>query len=162
MQIGKHKIVSIDYTLTHDDGTVLDSSDGTEPLQYMHGIGQLVSGLEEALEGLETGKQLQVTVLPADGYGERLDDMEGEVSRQHFDEFDSLELGMQFRVPTDSGGYRVVTIVEIGDETVKIDANHPLAGINLNFDVAVRDVREATAEELQELMSDTSPDNPPA
>ena len=147
MQVAKHKVVSIDYTLTGDDKQVIDSTDGEQPLAYLHGVGMLVPGMENALEGKAVGDQFQVTIDPADGYGERNDELRQEVSRDQFEGIDNLELGMQFRVETDSEPI-VVTIVEIADETVTIDGNHQLAGATLHFDVTVRDVRDATDEEV--------------
>ncbi len=148
MQIAKHKVVSIDYTLTHDDGTVLDSSTGKEPLRYLHGAGEIIPGLEKALEGQTTGDELKVVLEPADAYGEHREGLRSELSRRHFDDIEDLELGMQFRVPTDQGDHHIVTVIEITDEKVTIDGNHPLAGVTLNFEVAVRDVREATDAEI--------------
>lgn len=149
MQIGKHSVVLFDYTLTDDNGTVLDSSEGKEPLMYLHGAGTIIPGLEEALDGRAQGDNFKVSVAPVDAYGERNDDLQAEVSRSHFEAVDDLELGMQFRVPKEDGGHQLVTVVDIADETVTIDANHPLAGVGLNFDVDVREVREATDEEIE-------------
>jgi len=149
MQIEKNSVVSFDYTLTADDGTVLDSSEGKEPLMYLHGAGAIIPGLEKALDGHAQGDNFKVNVPPADAYGERNDDLKAEVSRSHFEGMDDLELGMQFQVPKESGGHQVVTVVDIADETVTVDANHPLAGVGLNFEVDVREVREATDEEME-------------
>jgi len=150
MQIAKHKVVSIDYTLTDDDGTVLDSSTGQEPLSYLHGVGGIIPGLEKALEGQTTGDELKVVVEPGDAYGELHEGLRSEVSRDHFDEIESLELGMQFRVPTDQDDLHTVTVVEITDETVTVDGNHPLAGVTLHFEIAIRDVRDATEAEVSQ------------
>ena len=154
MQIAKHKVVSIDYTLTDDEGALIDSSDGHEPLQYLHGVGGIIPGLEHALEGLSVGAEFAVVIAPADAYGELEEGMRSEVPRTHFDGVDDLELGMQFRVPTDEGNHQVVTVVEISDEVVTIDGNHPLAGVTLNFEVAVRDVRDATQDEIKQGHAD--------
>ena len=148
MQVSRNKVVSIDYTLKDDAGTVLDSSAGSEPLAYLHGVGGLIPGLESALEGRNTGDHLQVTVQPADGYGERDDELVKRVPRNQFAGAGDLELGMQFRVSKKQGG-RIVTVMAIEDETVTIDGNHALAGVTLNFDVTIRDIRDATAEELE-------------
>ncbi len=148
MRIEKNTIVAIDYTLKDDDGQVLDSSDGREPLTYLHGVGGLIPGLEQELAGKQAGDQLQIAVAPADGYGERNEALQQEVPRSEFQGVEELELGMQFRVESDDGPL-VVTIVEIDDDIVTIDGNHPLAGVNLNFAVTVREVREATQEELE-------------
>ena len=147
MQITKHKVVAIDYTLKDDAGEVLDSSQDQEPLTYVHGVGSLIPGLEQALEGRSAGDELQVTIAPADGYGERDEALCQEVPRKEFEGVDDLEVGMQFRVQAE-GGFLVLTVMNVGEETVTVDGNHALAGETLHFDVAVRDVRDATDEEL--------------
>ena len=148
MQIEKHRVVSIDYTLTDDDGQVIDSSDGAAPLTYLHGAGNIIPGLESALEGKTSGEQLNVSIQPADGYGERRDELRQVVERKQFEEIDDLDIGMQFRVPMQDGGQVVVSVVEIRDDEVTVDGNHELAGENLHFDVKIRDVREATPDEI--------------
>jgi FKBP-type peptidyl-prolyl cis-trans isomerase SlyD len=147
MQIAKNSVVTIDYTLTDDSGTVLDSSEGREPLSYLHGSGGIIPGLECELDGKQIGEQLKVAVSPEDGYGIRNDALCQEVPRSHFDGIEGLEVGMRFRVDSDAGPM-VITVMEIGDDSVSVDGNHPLAGVNLNFAVTVREVREATEEEL--------------
>jgi len=147
MQITKNKVAAIDYTLTDDAGEVLDTSDGQEPLWYLHGVGGIIPGLERELEGKEAGDSLKVAVAPADAYGVRDDALEQEVSRDQFEGADELELGMQFQVDSEAGPM-VVTVVQIDDDVVTIDGNHPLAGESLNFDVTVREVRDATDDEL--------------
>lgn len=147
MQIKKNKVVAIDYTLKSDDGELIDTSEGLEPLAYLHGVGGIIPGLERVLEGKQMGDQLQVKVVPADGYGERDDALEQEVALDQFEDSENLALGMQFQVESDEGPM-VVTVIEIDDDVVTIDGNHPMAGLNLNFDVTVREVREATEEEL--------------
>ena len=147
MQIGKHKVVSIDYTLTNDDGEVIDSSKGQEPLAYIHGIGFMIPGLENALEGKSKGDSLSVTVEPEDAYGERDDALVKTVERSMFGDVEKLEVGMQFQGDSDDG-VEVVTVIAIEGDTVTVDGNHPLAHATLNFDVQVVDVREASKEEL--------------
>lgn len=147
MRIAKNSVVAIDYTLKDDDGMVIDTSDGGEPLWYLHGTGGLIVGLERELTGKHVGDHLEVVVSPEDGYGEWSETLQHDVSKDEFEEVDNLELGMQFEV--DSGdGPTLVTVVEISDDIVTLDGNHPLAGVTLSFDVTIRDVREATAEEL--------------
>ena len=148
MQVSDQKVVSIDYTLTDDDGNVLDTSEGNEPLEYLHGAGNIIPGLENAITGKQAGDSLQVSVAPEDGYGEVDEGLQQQVSIESFEEPETLELGMQFQVETDQGDV-VVTIIEIGDEVVTIDGNHELAGMTLNFDVTIRNVRDATAEEIE-------------
>lgn len=147
MQVSDQKVVSIDYTLTDDEGNVLDTSEGNEPLEYLHGAGNIIPGLEGAIEGKEVGDNIQVSVAPADGYGEVDEGLQQQVSIDSFEEPETLELGMQFQIETDQGDV-VVTIIEIDDDVVTIDGNHELAGMTLNFDVTIRGIREATAEEI--------------
>jgi len=148
MHIAKHKVVSIDYTLTNDAGDVVDSSAGGDPLVYLHGMRNIIPGLENALEGKSAGDTLQVTIAPEDGYGERVDAMVQTVPRELFQGVDQLEVGMQFQANTDSG-VQVVTITAVDGDEVTVDGNHPLAGENLNFDVTVVDVRDASDEEIE-------------
>ncbi len=147
MQISQNKVVTIDYTLTDDQGRVIDSSKGKEPLAYIHGVGNIIPGLEKALEGKLVGDALNVEVAPEQAYGERNDALVEVVSRAQFAGVESLAVGMQFQ--TDGGqGPVIVTVVAIEDESVTIDGNHPLAGVVLNFDVVVVGIREADEAEL--------------
>ncbi|HKK05550.1 MAG TPA: peptidylprolyl isomerase [Gammaproteobacteria bacterium] len=147
MQVAKHKVVTIDYTLTDDQGTVIDSSKGAEPLAYIQGVGSIIPGLENALEGKSTGDNVQVSIPPEEGYGERQDALLQAVPRDRFDVEGDIEVGMRFQTMSEQGA-QVVTVAAVDDENVTIDANHPLAGETLNFDVTVVDVRDASAEEL--------------
>lgn len=147
MQISGNKVVSIDYTLTDDQGTVIDSSEGRGPLAYLQGHGNIIPGLESALEGKSTGDALQVTVAPADGYGERDDSLTQAVPRNMFENADDIQIGMQFQTASEHGMH-IVTVTAIDSDNVTVDANHPLAGQTLNFDVTVVEVRDATEEEL--------------
>jgi FKBP-type peptidyl-prolyl cis-trans isomerase SlyD len=148
MKIGENKVVSIDYKLTDENGTVLDSSEGNGALSYIHGIGQLIPGLEEALEGKEEGEQVQAEVTPDQAYGDYDDSLLFAVPKERMPQDTNLEVGMQFEAQTQQGDKRIVTLSEVGDEEVKLDANHPLAGRTLTFDVTVEGVRDATSEEL--------------
>ncbi len=149
MQATREKVVSIDYTLTDEQGNVLDSSDGREPLTYLHGKGQIIPGLERAIEGKEPGEQLQVTVPPQDAYGERNPELMQSVPREQFPEGTEPQVGQKFQVQSPTGA-RIVTVAEVADDAVVIDANHPLAGRALNFDVTVKEVREPSPEEQQQ------------
>jgi FKBP-type peptidyl-prolyl cis-trans isomerase SlyD len=149
MQISKNKYVTIDYTLTDDDGQILDTSQDQEPLSYVQGTGQLIPGLEARLEGKIKGDTLQVQIPPEEGYGLWEEEMEQDVPRAEFQAFDDLEVGMQFQVRGEADAMQVVTVTEIQDDMITIDGNHPLAGINLNFAVTVLDVREATPDEIE-------------
>ena len=147
MTVQNDKVISIAYTLKDDSGEVLDSSDGREDLDYLHGHQNIVQGLESALDGKSIGDSISVTVPPENGYGERNDDATMEVPRGQMPD-EELELGMQFAAQDKDGNQQIVTLVEIGDEKVKLDANHPLAGQTLHFDVTVNDIRDAQQIEL--------------
>jgi FKBP-type peptidyl-prolyl cis-trans isomerase SlyD len=147
MPVEKNKVVSIDYTLTNPQGQVIDTSKGREPLSYLHGVGQIVPGLENALEGKNEGDAVQAVIPPEQAYGNRNDRLVQEVPRQAFAGVPDVQPGMQFQAQTPAGT-RVVTVVGVGNDTVKVDANHPLAGQTLHFDVNVVGVRDATPDEL--------------
>ena len=148
MKIAKDRIVELEYRLHLGDGQVIDSSEPGKPLSYLHGRGQIVPGLEGALEGLDIGEAKQVVVVPAQGYGEH--DARGlqEVPRTMFPANAELAPGMRLAAQTDSGEVIPIGIHEVKGRTVIVDRNHPLAGKTLHFDVTVRGVRDATADEL--------------
>jgi FKBP-type peptidyl-prolyl cis-trans isomerase SlyD len=148
MDIAKDRIVTINYTLTDDGGKVIDSSKGREPLAYLHGAGNIIPGLEASLEGKSAGDNISVSIAPAKGYGERNGDLVQEVPRDRFPEGAEIRLGTQFQTMSPAGP-QIVTVVGVTDEQVTVDGNHPLAGMNLNFEVDVVEVRQATAEELE-------------
>lgn len=143
MKIAKHTVASIHYTLTNPEGQVLDSSSGRDPLTYLHGEGNLIVGMEEGLEGKVKGEKFSIKVSPERGYGVKDDNMVQKVPRSAFGQ-QPVEKGMQFS--TNQGS--VVTVTHVGLEEVTVDANHPLAGVELHFAVEVMDVRAATAEEI--------------
>ena len=146
MAIEKDKVVSIDYTLTGENGQVLDSSQGREPLAYLHGAGNIIPGLEQALEGKGEGDELNVSVPPDQAYGQRDERMVQPVPRTAFQGVADIQPGMQFQASTNAGP-RLITVVDVAGDQVTIDANHPLAGATLNFDVKIVNVRDATNEE---------------
>jgi len=148
MQIEKNKVVSIDYTLKNDDGQVLDTSEGREPLNFIHGNGQLIPGLEEALEGKVKDDKLNVSIPPEKGYGMRSEQMIHAVDRSNFEAGAEIEEGMQFQAQMDQG-VQLLTVVKVEDDKVTLDGNHPLADQTLHFDVDIKDVRDASAEELE-------------
>jgi FKBP-type peptidyl-prolyl cis-trans isomerase SlyD len=148
MQIADKKVVRMDYTLRNKAGEVLDSSEGQDPLSYLHGAQQIVPGLERALTGMSAGESKDVVVSPEEGYG--LPDPEGvfSVPRNAFPADAKLEPGTSF-IGEDEQGHAVpVRVVEVREGQVVVDANHPLAGETLYFHVDIRDVRDATLEEL--------------
>ncbi|MCH8498718.1 MAG: peptidylprolyl isomerase [Marinobacter sp.] len=144
------RVVTIHYTLTNDQGEQLDSSrvEGREPLSYLEGAHNIISGLESALAEKATGDQLTVSIEPAEAYGEKNDELIQPVPRSAFEGVDVIEPGMQFQAQT-PGGPQIVRVVEVTEETVTIDANHPLAGEKLHFDVEVISVREPSEEEVE-------------
>ena len=148
MQIEKNKVVSIDYTLKDDDGKILDTSEGREPLNFIHGNGHLIPGLEEALEGKTKNDKLNVAIPPEKGYGLRSEEMIQSVDKSNFDKDAQIEVGMQFQAQMDQG-VQMFTVTKIEEKKVTLDGNHPLADKTLHFDVDVKDVREATKEELE-------------
>ncbi len=144
MHISKHRVAAIHYTLTNNDGKVLDSSEGREPLHYIQGIGNLIPGMEEGLEGKKQGDKFNLKVSPEKGYGVKDEKMVQRVPRSAFGTGE-IKKGMQFQ--TNQG--QVVTVTEVGLSEITVDANHPLAGVELNFAVEVLSIREATSEELE-------------
>lgn len=148
MQITENSVVSFHYTLTDKDGQIIDSSAGNDPLTYLHGVGQIVPGLENALVGKTVGDKLDVEVLAAEGYGEHHDFMVQQVPREAFQGVDEIEPGMQFQAQTPQGGM-TVTVTAVDATTVTVDGNHPLAGKNLFFAVEIVSIRAASAEELE-------------
>jgi len=147
MKVAKNAVVSIHYTLTAPDGQVLDSSSGGEPLAYVHGLGNLIPGLEARLEGQDKGTPFDVTLAAADGYGERDERLVQKIERTQLPPTIDLELGLELQAKGPQGDM-VVTVVAIEDETVTLDGNHPLAGMELHFVGEIVDVRAASREEL--------------
>jgi FKBP-type peptidyl-prolyl cis-trans isomerase SlyD len=148
VQIAADSVVLIHYTLKNDDGKVLDSSAGGEPLAYIQGHGNLVSGLEKALEGKTQGNRIDVTLAPADGYGLRNEALVQRVPKRSLQGAGEIRKGMQFQARTEDG-MRLFTVTGVAGDMVTLDGNHPLADKTLNFDVEVVEVREATEEELE-------------
>lgn len=148
--IGDKSVVLIHYTLTDDQGEVVDSSrvEGGQPLAYLHGMGNIVVGLEKALTGKKTGDQMKVVVAPAEGYGEHDPRGVQKVARAQFPTDVEIEVGMMFTAEDDDGVTQV-HVKEVGPDHVVVDLNHPMAGKTLHFDIEIVDVRAATAVELQ-------------
>lgn len=147
MLVQKNKVVTIDYTLKTDDGEVIDSSSGREPLNYLQGFANIIPGLENAMEGKVVGDIFDVTIPPEMGYGQYYESMRYVLPKENFRGVDQIELGMQFHAQT-MDGVQILTVVEVQGNNVTVDGNHPLAGLNLNFHVEVKAIREATQEEL--------------
>jgi FKBP-type peptidyl-prolyl cis-trans isomerase SlyD len=146
--IGDKLVVSIHYTLTDDNENVIDSSDGAEPLNYLHGAGNIIPGLEKELVGKVQGDKLTVRVSPEEGYGEINPELIQTVDKSLFQGVDEIQPGMQFQAQGPGGQVQMITVRLVEGDAVTVDANHPLAGQHLNFDVEVVSVREASEEEI--------------
>ena len=147
MSITQDQVVSIHYILRDDAGEVIDRSVADKPLAYLHGRGQLVPGLERELAGRSAGDRLQVTVAPAEGYGEYDAELVQRVPRRALKGIGDVRVGMRLQAQT-AHGPRAVTVTQLTGDMVTLDGNHPLAGKNLHFEIEVTAVRAATEEEL--------------
>lgn len=150
MQIRKETVVTIEFTLTDDEGIVLDSTDDREAHAFIHGRGDIFEGLEEALLGHDSGEQLKITLPPEEGFGPVQEDLIKQVSTEYFKKAKEITPGMQFKTEKE-GEEVVVTVVDVDEEKglVTIDANHPLAKSSLHFDLVIVGVRKAAAAELR-------------
>ncbi len=148
MQVSEQKVVTMNYEVADDQGQLIDRSEEGGPLAYIHGNGQLIPGLETALEGRGKGDKIAVDVPPEQGYGERDEEGVQIVARNQFDDSVEIEVGMQFEAQDEDEGHQIVTVVAVDGENITLDTNHPLAGKNLRFKVEILDVRDASTEEL--------------
>lgn len=148
MIIANDCVVAFHYTLTDESGVEIDTSKGQEPLAYLHGHGGIIPGLERELAGKTIGDAMKVTVQPADGYGEQNAELIQPVPRAAFQGVDQIDVGMQFQAEGAGGQMQTVVVKDVDEENVTVDANHPLAGQVLNFDVSIESVRAASEEEL--------------
>lgn len=148
MKVAENCVVSIHYTLTDDDGKVIDTSDGREPLVYLHGAGNIIPGLEGELTGCEVGDQKNVVVQPENGYGVSRPELIQKLPKDLFTGIEKIEVGMEFRAQGPDGQEQPVVVKQVEEDGITIDANHALAGVVLNFDVKVEGVREASQEEI--------------
>lgn len=149
MQIAHQTVVQMHYTLKDDNGNTIDSSVGKEPLEYIQGLGMIVPGLEKAMVGKSVGDKFEVVVLPAEGYGEYNKGLVSEIPKTAF-QGDDVQVGMTFYAQTPNG-ILPIRILEVKEDKVTVDANHELAGKNLNFAIEVVSVRQATEKELESL-----------
>jgi FKBP-type peptidyl-prolyl cis-trans isomerase SlyD len=149
MKAGKDKVIAIHYTLTVDGEKVESSHDRDEQLWILLGHGQLIPGLETAIDGHEAGDKLSVDVAAAEGYGERQEGQIQRMSKKYFPQANRLKPGMATALKLKDGGQRAVTVHKVGMSTIDVDLNHPMAGKTLHFDVVIGDVRDATAEEIE-------------
>lgn len=149
MQITKDKVVLINYTLKNDSGEIIDSSEGGDPMAYLHGAENIIPGLENALEGKAAGDSLSVTVPSEEAYGNIDESKVQTVPKDMFDDAGEVLVGTQYHAAGPDGGHITITVKKISDDGVTVDANHPLAGENLSFDVTIMEIRDATEEELE-------------
>lgn len=147
MIIDKKTVVSFHYTLTNEKGEELESSRDRQPMTYLHGAHGIIPGLEKALAGKGPGDVLQVTLSPAEAYGERDPTRRQRIPAKHFRNPRRLQAGDRISLQTRQGSMPAV-VVKVGRFNVDVDTNHPLAGQTLTFDVEITEVREASAEEV--------------
>ena len=149
MKIADDCVVSFHYTLTDEGGQVLDSSEGQQPLSYLHGRAGIIPGLERELHGREAGDEFSATIQPEDAYGLPDPQLVQKVPADALAHIDNLQQGMQLQSQQPDGRVQVVAVESITETEVTLNANHALAGQVLQFAVQVEDVRAATAEELE-------------
>ena len=147
MQISRNTVVSFHYVLSDPAGEQLETSRAGEPTSYLHGAGNIIRGLEAELKGHSAGETLRVELAPEHAYGLRQDKLQQRVPIKHLTFRGKLRAGMVVQLNTDKGR-RSVTVLKAGRHSADIDANHPLAGQHLCFDIEIMDVRSASAEEL--------------
>lgn len=148
MLISTDKVVHLEFTVTDGEGNQIDSTEQSGPLVYLHGHNNIIPGLETALEGKDVADRLDVTLKPEEAYGETVPEMIQSVPRENFQGIDDIKEGMAFEAQGSNGETRRVIVTEVNKDNVTVDANHPLAGKTLNFDLTVHTIREATPEEL--------------
>ncbi|WP_438864236.1 FKBP-type peptidyl-prolyl cis-trans isomerase [Neptunicella sp.] len=146
MKISQNSVVTMHFTVSSEDGVQIDSSRKGEPMMYIQGTRYMIQGLEEAVEGKQAGDSFALSVEPEKAYGQRHDQLVQVVPKSMFEGMD-VEVGMQFRAGTDDGE-QSVSVIDVTEDEVVVDGNHPLSGLTLNFEIEILDVREATAEEL--------------
>ncbi len=149
MTVKKDKVGEMHYTLKNDAGEVLDSSKDKAPMPFLQGHGNIVPGLEKAIEGMKVGESCDVSVEAAEAYGEHHPEGIQEIPKEALQGIDNLAVGMDLQSQDENGNPFVVRVKEIKEDSVIIDANHPLAGQTLNFNVSIESIREATKEELE-------------
>src|SRR5690554_7094216 len=149
MSISQNKVVTIHYTVTDAaSNEVIDSSEGGQPMVYLHGHQNIIPGLENALEGKTAGDELKVEITAADAYGEYSEERVQQVPIEAFEGVDNVKPGMAFTAQTEHCQEYII-VTEINEGVATVDANHPLAGNALNFDVKVAEGREASVQEVE-------------
>jgi FKBP-type peptidyl-prolyl cis-trans isomerase SlyD len=147
MKVAQQRVVAIHYTLTDERGQKLDSSRDNEPLTYLHGAHGLIPGLEKQLEGREAGDKFAATVPPEEAYGPKDPELIQDVPLTMLQGIDNLHVGMALQSKSADGRVQTLRVEAIGEDTATLDANHPLAGEVLHFEISVEDVRDASPEE---------------
>ena len=147
MNIEKDSVVTMHYALKNDKGEDLGSSQGHEPMAYIHGHDNLVPGLEKELTSKKTGDKISAVVSPEEGYGVRKEDGIKKIDKDRFEGDEEISVGMQIQIDME-GELSVATVTDIGKKEITLDLNHPLAGVTLHFEIEIIDVRDATEEEL--------------
>ena len=149
MKVKRNAVVTIDYKLKNEEGDLIDSSESNGQLTYLHGFNNIIPGLEEALEGKQAGDVFNASVPPEKGYGVRDENMVFVLPAENFKVGNEEELvpGMEFDTVVDNTSY-ILTVVEVNGDKIKVDANHPLSGKNLNFEVKIVNIRESYSDEL--------------
>ncbi len=142
-------VVGIDYSLRDEEGELIDTNEGYPPLEFLHGFGQIIPGLEQALNGMAVGEEKQVVVAPENGYGEYQPEAQETVPLDAFPDDMDVEEGMEIQVQDEDGQVLQAMVTQVDGDEVTLDFNHPLAGVTLHFDVRIASLRAATAEELE-------------
>ncbi len=148
MQVSKDKVVSVEYRMVDPQGALIDSSDDSEPLSFIQGGGSVFAAIEEQVEGGRMGDRLTFTLEPGQAYGERDNELCRAIPRSQFLFEGEMQPGMTFSSRREDGQQGMVTVIEVDEQEVTVDANHPLAGVQLNVDLVIVDVRDAVEDEL--------------
>ena len=143
MKVCANSIVSIDFRVSTETGVVIESSQSDQPFIYTHGQGNIIPGLEKALDGVEEGTSFKVTIPAELAYGLRNEELVEIVPRDSLAHVNDLAVGQQYQVPEEDGNIQFIAIIDMNDQTVKVDGNHPLAGVNLVYEITVNTVQPA-------------------
>lgn len=148
MIIEKNNVVAMDYTLKDDEGNIVDSSNGQQPLEFLCGYQNIIPGLEKALIGKAVGDSIKVSVAPNEAYGDYEPTLVQIVNKNQIDSDDKIEVGTHFQVDTEEGPM-IYTVIKVEGENITLDGNHPLAGQTLHFEVEIKAIRESSKEEQE-------------
>ena len=143
------KVVSFSYVLRDEDGNIIEQTAAGDSMDYLHGNQNIIPGLENAMNGMKVGEMKNVKVKAADAYGEFNEELMFKVPLANFPPGQNIEAGMEFQSSNEDGSIMVIKVKEVDDENAVVDANHPMAGMNLEFDITIKNIRTATTQELQ-------------